>query len=241
MRGDNVVADPFLHPKGILQVNKMYYTIQGEGPDAGRPALFLRLKGCNLRCHFCDTDFSTGSEVTVAEIVAGIRDVRMEHTFDLVVITGGEPLLQNIIPLVKVLNDGGFSVSVETAGTVYVPNLELFFKADRSIHGNLIVCSPKTPKINEQIESLVGAWKYIIRDGETGPHTGLPVMSTQIPGFFSALHHPKETTPNSMIYLQPMDEGDVNLTANNAVRAAQLCMSHGYRLSIQVHKVLGLE
>jgi 7-carboxy-7-deazaguanine synthase len=238
MFGQNAVAKKMQHADGSLLVNEIWYTLQGEGPDAGRPAVFVRLSKCNLRCYFCDTDFERGERLDVEVVLARIKSIA-GNKCDLVVITGGEPLLQNIVPLVRELNAIRMQVAVETAGTVYVEGLDLLFRRDRSWSGNIIVCSPKTPVINADVEAIIGAWKYIVRVGETSPVDGLPMRSTQTYGHPVKIARPRTRT-FAPIYVQAQDEGDAALTQANLEHAAGLAMTYGMRLSVQTHKIAGV-
>lgn len=98
----------------VLQINEMFWSVEGEGVRVGEPTFFIRLAGCNLRCRFCDTDFDTFEEVTVDEIVdeVQLRDITW------VCLTGGEPLLQNILPLCESLLENDYRLHIETNGTV---------------------------------------------------------------------------------------------------------------------------
>lgn len=241
MYGKNAVAKTSIHGDGRLNVNSIWYTVQGEGPDAGRPAIFIRLMGCNLRCYFCDTEFETGREHSLAEVVGKVYAFDVRHCCNLVVITGGEPFLQNVVPLVRHLNECGYQVSVETAGSVWVDGLEELFAPDRSIGGNLIVCSPKTPTLNPKIIPLIGALKYVVRHGQVDPRDGLPNMSTQKQNTPAPIFRPGDALDKVPIYLQPMDELSRDMREKNLTTAAQLCMKFGYRLSVQVHKMVGLD
>lgn len=236
MFGKNKVSGPFNESGANLLINEIFYTIQGEGPDAGSPAVFVRLSKCNLRCYFCDTEFETGQDIELSAILDRVLSLAKPVKCDLVVITGGEPLLQNIVPLVKLLNDFGLACSVETAGTMYYPNLTQVFDAMRNKNGNLIVCSPKTPKVHPQIEQLVGAWKYVIKAGETDG--GVPAGSTQRPGEISRAFKPEH--PAVPIYVQPMDEGDDAANKANLEWAVDVAMQNGWRLGVQIHKIAGL-
>jgi len=236
MFGKNAVSGSFNESGERLLVNEMFYTIQGEGPDAGRTAIFVRLSKCNLRCYFCDTEFETGTEYELAEVVMKVMELAKPHKgCKLVVITGGEPLLQNIVPLVQRLNRLGFAVSVETAGVAMLPELHTVFDPMRSISGNLIVCSPKTPKIHKDMERLVGAWKYVVKKGE-GNEWGLPSMSTQHQGRAADVFRPVH--PVVDIYVQPMDVQDPFSNDDNLQWARDLCLKHGYRLGVQMHKLV---
>ena len=120
-----------------LTVNEIYETIQGEGLLAGTPSLFIRLQGCNLRCPWCDQPESLGEGgrvLKVEEILSRARSSRARHA----VITGGEPFLSPGLPsLVKDLLDLGFTVQIETNGTLWNRDLDPFAP---SLH---ITCSPK--------------------------------------------------------------------------------------------------
>lgn len=233
MYGKNPIAKIDQREDGSLMVNSLWYTIQGEGPDAGKPAIFLRLKGCNLSCFWCDTEFETGDLWSLEAVVETIEGMNCKF----VVITGGEPLLQNVVPLMLVLNYRGISVSIETAGTVWVPGLDLLINSPPGGCKNLIVCSPKTPKINPQIEKVVGAYKYIINVLNSSKSDGLPMMSTQKPGVEQNIFRPTEGVP---VYVQPMDEDDEKVNRINQAFAAKICMEYGYRLSLQMHKIVGV-
>ena len=238
MLGQNAVADVDQHEDGSLNVNSLFYTIQGEGPDAGRPAVFLRLAKCNLRCWFCDTEFEEGGRHWVDTVRTNVMLLCKMHGCDLVVITGGEPLLQNIVPLIEQLNREHIDVSIETAGTVYLPGMEKVFNTR---HNNLVVCSPKTPKLNEEFRRFVGAFKYVVRAGEIDTTDGLPIMSTQIKGESARLYRPSVIERGTIpIYLSPCDEGDPIANMENLKAAARSCMKHGFRLTVQIHKMVGL-
>lgn len=236
---------------GELLVNSVFFTMQGEGPDAGRPAIFVRLAKCNLRCYFCDTEFDTGEWIAPRELLFKIANARRQshwyhpdylfHNDCIVVITGGEPLLQNIRPLVDLLNDNDFPVSIETAGTVFLPLLGSLFQPNRSVCGNLIVCSPKTPEISPMIEYSAGAFKYIIRHGEVDPEDGLPTRSTQHKGERQRIFRPNMQDPEcAPIYVQPMDEQSTSNNKLNLEAARDSALRYGYRLSIQTHKIVGV-
>ncbi len=98
-----------------MRVTEIFFSIQGEGTRAGRPCVFVRFTGCDLRCVYCDTAyaFQGGREMSRAEIVAEVA----HHPCRLVLLTGGEPLLQRELPaLANDLLAGGLEVAVETHG-----------------------------------------------------------------------------------------------------------------------------
>lgn len=244
MFGNNAVAKVNQDPAGSLVIKDVMYTIQGEGPDAGRCSVFVRLAGCNLRCYFCDTDFEGGTKLSVEEYTLRIGHILDANPrCDLVVITGGEPLLQNIIPLVHWLNhERACAVAIETAGTVWLDGLDNYFSSGREwgpAGGNILVCSPKTPKIHPGIVDCCGAWKYIVKVGETDFDNGLPWMSTQTVGVKMSVYVP-DSEHVGLMYLQAQDEQSPSHNQANVEHAAALCMKHGYRLSVQTHKIAGV-
>ena len=101
-----------------MQTTEIYKSLQGESTHAGLPCVFVRLTGCNLRCSWCDTEYSFygGAKMSVAEVVAEVA--RLSPGGGLVEITGGEPMLQEreVVPLMQQLLDSGFTVLLETSG-----------------------------------------------------------------------------------------------------------------------------
>ena len=102
------------------KVNEIFLSLQGEGYWTGTPMVFLRLSGCNLSCPFCDTDFSSFTEMTADEIVAEV--LRLAGECRKVCITGGEPLLQLDDELIMALHTAGFRIHLETNGTLDAPD-----------------------------------------------------------------------------------------------------------------------
>ncbi len=109
----------------VLQVNEIFYSIEGEGLRVGQPTTFVRLARCNLRCHFCDTEFDHFSEMTLGEIKAEVA----RHPAEWVCFTGGEPLGQHLGALASVLKEAGYKLHIETNGTV-APDPHLFALID---------------------------------------------------------------------------------------------------------------
>lgn len=223
-----------------LRVQEVFVTIQGEGPFAGQPAIFVRLAGCNLKCHFCDTDFESNydNEITAASLLKRIKTLAKDTEVKLLVITGGEPLLQPlgllIDPMMESLHFKGWRIQIETAGTVWVPDLQKHMGGDRLT----LVCSPKTPKLHPQIVLHTRYWKYIVRDGDLSTLDGLPTHSTQSPDRVSKLYRPNSL--RSFIYLQPCDEVDPEKNRRNTKAAVDAAIKFGYTLCIQVHKTVGM-
>ena len=239
MFGTNPIRKQSIGDGTTLRIQEIFKTVQGEGPHAGRPAYFVRLAGCNLRCYFCDTDFEShyDNQLTLSQIMEQLNSLSQDSSISLVVITGGEPLLQNIVPLIKLLRKSAFDVQVETAGTVWLPELEQIMYV---LSPDFLVCSPKTGKVHERVAALCSHWKYIVSDTNISPADGLPEESTQDKNLKQILYRPNRDNFHT-IWLQPMDAGDdVEKTARNTAAAVASCMKYGYRLSVQVHKMVFL-
>jgi len=149
----------------------------------------------------------------------------------MVVLTGGEPFQQ---PELGNLVDSlcfaeGLDVQIETNGTLFLP---LHFGMS-NLH---VVCSPKAPKIHPKLEPYVTAYKYLISAGEVAPD-GLP--TTCFGGMPGTPARPQNG--KAEVYLQPVDTGDHIRNQSNLAAALASCFRHGYRLCLQLHKILGLE
>ena len=146
-----------------LAVQEIFDTIQGEGPLAGQPCVFIRLAGCNLACKFCDTEFETKIDnlLSVDQIVAQTTALR-HHGW--VVLTGGEPMRQNVVPLCEALAARGRHVQIETAGNFWVPE-EWQGRFEHLLHeGDVsIVVSPKTAHVPIETSILALARSALMR------------------------------------------------------------------------------
>lgn len=105
-----------------MRIAEVFYSIQGEGALVGTPSVFVRTSGCNLRCVWCDTPYTSwqpeGTEMEVEAILAEVRRYPARH----VVVTGGEPMIApEIVPLTEGLRGAGLHITIETAGTVVAP------------------------------------------------------------------------------------------------------------------------
>jgi 7-carboxy-7-deazaguanine synthase (Cx14CxxC type) len=206
-------------------VKEMFYTLQGEGTHAGRPAVFCRFAGCNLwsgreadrssaQCRFCDTDFvgTDGTGGGKFESAAALADSAarlwpkgaMGQRF--IVLTGGEPLLQVDAVLVEALHERRFYVAVETNGTIAPPtNLDW-------------VCV--SPKAGAALTVTAGNELKVVV-----PQAGMDLEA------YAALDFPSRL-------LQPMDGPNLQ---ENTQWAIETCLKDPrWRLSIQTHKILGI-
>ena len=107
----------------LLRVKEIFFSLQGESSKTGLPTIFIRLTGCPLRCHYCDTEyaFHGGEKLSIDAVIERISDYRTPH----VCVTGGEPLAQKACPtLLKRLCDRGYQVSLETSGAMDVTDVD---------------------------------------------------------------------------------------------------------------------
>ena len=162
----------------MYRVNEIFYTLQGEGAHNGIPAVFVRFSGCNLRCPWCDTDFTDSNEMTAEQIVAEVvelYDIPNER-HKMCVLTGGEPSLQVDKTLIDALHEAGFYIGIETNGTRPLPE-----------GIDWITCSPKEGtklalrKANEVKVVFTGTYDPVNRfvSREIGSsRTSIPVKMT---------------------------------------------------------------
>jgi len=210
-----------------LDVHSIFYTIQGEGPLVGRPAVFVRLAGCNLNCQMCDTEYTQGRKpMTRWRLITAIGTL-LPKPKGLVVITGGEPFRQNIVPLCNTLNRLGHTVQIETNGT-----LPVFSSLDDAV---IIVCSPKTPKIHRSVQARCRDYKYVIEAGNVDEKDGLPITVLGL-----GTHAVARPGPEDVVYITPLDTGDEKENKRHTQQAIKSCMAHGYTLNVQLHKVIGV-
>lgn len=244
MFGNNPIRKIEIHSKsGTLALQEVFHTIQGEGPLSGLPAVFVRLAGCHLACHFCDTEFESNIDnvLPFEEAVGQIEELLDKHpSTNLVVLTGGEPLRQRIGELVWTLfmRRKGITVQLETAGNLWDPSLESSLILEARRRGTfVIVTSPKTPKVHPNIAEWCHHYKYVIRHEEVGVD-GLPCMGTQPQTKGKPVNIWREHSPKDTVWVSPCDDKDQLLNMLNMEEAVRSSMTHGYRLSLQVHKVV---
>lgn len=220
--------------QSTLDVHSIFSTIQGEGPFCGRPAVFVRLAGCNLQCPGCDTEYTDNRQRMRYEAILFSIKHRLAVTdsnANLIVISGGEPFRQNIAPFCDFLIENDFDVQIETNGSMAIP-LELSQLVT-------VVCSPKTAKLHPSALHRANAFKYVMKAGNMREEDGLPLQ---------ALDHratPYIARPHKSfkgkIYLQPMDEQDAGYNADNVAAVLDSAMKFNYTVQLQIHKLLNVE
>lgn len=216
-----------------------WLTVQGEGPLTGRPAVFVRLAGCTLKCASCDTDYTSnrttwGVSNLVEKVVdlVQVPNVVKPNVRRIVVVTGGEPFRQNISELVKKLTwEYNVTVQVETNGREK-PQGGWF---DLSTWNPLlhVVVSPKLD-VCEEIWRLAGTAKYVLRAGRIDAVDGLPTGAL---GYASPPARPPKGWPGR-VYVQPEDDQDERINRANAEACVKSALDFGYTVSVQTHKLL---
>lgn len=255
----------FKDAKGKLLVTSIFYTIQGEGPYQGQPAVFVRLAKCQLKCSFCDTYFDDGIWLTVEEISEKVRQVKEAaspaRTSYGLVITGGEPMLQSaIINLVKGLEHLCIWIQIESNGLVLqdVPRwvtLVISPKVSEPAHTGSHYLKPPL-----RVLDRANCLKFLLQADPVSPYHDVPDW---------AIAWSRET--GCKLYISPMAEylrkpefearrvtqdGTTSLATNNELErvsfweeglydkvrmranyeyAGRYCMEHGFHLTIQQH------
>lgn len=221
----------------MYQVNEIFQTIQGEGSYTGMPAIFIRLQGCPVGCSWCDTkhtwlldpDLAVSSNVLLSKTTETAQWSQLTSTQILdifrnegyqakhIVITGGEPCLYDLMPLCLVLHEAGYSTQIETSGTF-------------AIQAPAQTWVTVSPKIN-----MSGGYPVLAEALHRADEIKHPIAMQKHIDELDALLKQHQVA-NKLIYLQPISQQK---------RATELaiatCIARNWRLSVQVHKYLGIE
>lgn len=224
-----------------MNVNELFYSIQGEGTFTGRPSIFIRTSGCNLACIFCDTPYTSHDPeqeyLEVWEIVQKIEELRPDCHH--IVITGGEPMMQKDLPdLVNSLKKRGNMITIETNGTIWNPEVK----------PDLFSVSPKTSNSipydiqHEKKDFLIR--KHIKHNAFE--HSIPPLIESGIDYQMKFVIQSREdlkeieefnskfNIPNSNVFLMP--EGTTRESQRNkAFTIAEICKEYGYNFCPRVH------
>jgi len=241
MIGNKQAPEPYHKGDGLtVDVHSVFYTLQGEGPFAGRPAVFVRLAGCNLQCPGCDTEYTQGRVHTpVEDVLSMVRDELGQNNAvrlcRLIVLTGGEPLRQNIDILLQVFSDYGFHVQIESNGV-----FEISDSVQRAIRNGRVtlIVSPKTSRINAVTAMYVKAFKYVIAADQVREDDGLPILALGHKAATGVARPPE--TWRGIIYVSPMDAQDPAINQANLLAARDSALKHGHTLGVQIHKIINL-
>lgn len=203
-----------------LKIREIFFSAAGEGLRQGEPTIFIRFSGCNLRCSFCDTKYAWkgGKELLPEEILDKIAPLKNRYKTNWVCLTGGEPLLQDVGALVRLLRRASFRVHIETNGTRPVP-----------VKPDWLTVSPKPPgyKITPDCLRWASEIKLVVtrslKPGEVSR------IREKCPENIPLLLQPQSNAAWSYekawkLYIQAIREGLPNL-----------------RLSCQLHKIYGIK
>jgi 7-carboxy-7-deazaguanine synthase len=217
-----------------VKIAEIFYSIQGEGALVGVPSVFIRTSGCNLRCTWCDTPYTSwkpdGEDLSVEQIADGVAGFRASH----VVITGGEPMIApEMVRLSRILHEAGHHITIETAGTVYAP----------------VVCDLMSisPKLSNSVpyEREGGSWaaqherlryqpdvlKRLIR--EYSYQLKFVVTS---PGDLDEIHEIRDNLSAERERIILMPEGTSReLLRERGLWLTEVCKTNGYRYSPRLH------
>lgn len=220
----------------MYKVNEVFETIQGEGSYTGIAAIFVRLQGCPVGCSWCDTKHTWHINADLAQPLNDIvrKTDETEHWADVtaedllalfkhegyqarhVVITGGEPCMYDLNPLCNLLHQHGYSTQIETSGTF-------------DIKAPLATWVTVSPKVN-----MAGGYKVLQSALERANEIKHPVaMAKHIEELLELLQH--TDVSNKLVYLQPISQ-----QRRATELAIEMCKKHNWRLSVQVHKYIGI-
>lgn len=243
--------------KDELLVTKIFYTVQGEGPFAGHPAVFIRLAGCNrgrkedMGCQFCDTHFTYATGVPQSfteiekELLGCLRGIHTSSSVKrmLVVITGGEPMMQdNLSWFVMHLADAGYrNIQIESNGDRLAPHFPY--------NGEItLVVSPKVTKngyrvLRPDVAYRANALKFVVSADPDSPYHNVPEYAH---GNFGVYVSPLTVYRKAHEPFSPVSAWDTSLvdhyrTKLNYQHAATLAMQFGFRLSMQQHLFFAVE
>ncbi len=221
MFGKNPKRAPVNIKTDFFDVQEIFSTIQGEGPNTGVPSVFLRLGGCNLACSFCDTEFESFKQTHLNDIISEVKEKSLNsngiRSYNLVVITGGEPMRQPIEILCEKLLNEGFSVQIETNGTI-------FRDLDNRVQ---IICSPKNTskyaKIRPDLLPKITAFKFLISANDE--------KYSEVPDLGQGEY-------NIPVYVQPIDDYDDAKNQANLEKTINIARENNYIISLQTHKFM---
>jgi 7-carboxy-7-deazaguanine synthase len=217
----------------MIRIAELFYSIQGEGVLLGVPSVFIRTSGCNLRCTWCDTPYTSWNPEGEPMTIHAIADYVLEHSTGHVVITGGEPMIApEIVPLTQTLRAHGQHITIETAGTVFQP-----------VDCDLMSISPKLA--NSTPHDRPGPWaarheklriqpEVLVRLTQSYPYQlKFVIVSEADLAEIGELVNLTAAPPDRVV-LMPEGTDPATLRAR-APMLAEICKSRGWRYSPRLH------
>ena len=200
----------------MYELVEIFESLQGEGRNAGRPCVFIRFAGCNLKCPWCDTDVTRRFSASCEEILRDLKGFRAKS----VILTGGEPTLQPDMPeLVAALKRAGYWIAVETNGTRDVDWLSFV---------DYVACSPKA-----EFAELYRHGKGPVPPLRSADEVRVVASDEAAVAFCREI---RKVIAATDYYVSPCDrDGEIDFATAKSV----LAQLDGWSLSVQLHKVLG--
>jgi organic radical activating enzyme len=203
----------------ILKINEIFYSLQGEGLRQGAPTIFIRLAGCNLNCDFCDSKnaWSHGQELSEDQIIKEVEDIKRRFASHWICLTGGEPLLQDIAPLTHRLKTDHWNIQVETNGMIF-KNL--------TVDWYTVSPKPEDYRVQPDFRELAKEVKLVVtRELNIDTVKNIRgIFPHRIPLFLQAQSNQKWSLRRAIDLVELATEQHLK----------------NIRLSVQLHKILGL-
>ena len=197
----------------VYDIVEIFHSVQGEGARTGIPHVFVRFGNCNLRCEWCDTDFLTYREMNCVDILSEISKFNCKN----IIFTGGEPMINDLWPIQRLLKNRGYHISIETNGTILIPEGLI----------DWICVSPKDQIYsNVKIKQRQGDELKCVYLGQD-----LAMYDELIKGF-------------THLYLQPcyFEDESVEWNGQNfTLTESVVKQNNSWRLSLQTHKWMGID
>ncbi len=150
-----------------MRINEIFYSLQGEGFLAGAPSVFIRLAGCPLRCRWCDTKYAWDQTAGAHYSIAKIKQTIQQWPSELVVITGGEPMVNSDLPeLAHALKASGKHITIETAGIAFIPDLPCDLMSISPKLSNSTPTDPELAAIHEDSRLDIAVLRELIDNYE---------------------------------------------------------------------------
>lgn len=216
-----------------MQINEVFYSLQGEGPLAGLPSVFIRLAGCPLRCRWCDTayawDYQSGTEQTAEMLLEQIAAYPTRH----LVLTGGEPLVQDgLAAFLRVFAQAGYWITVETAGLCFVPDMPIQLasispKLSNSVSPDAPV--PPADRLNiSAIAELIRAYPYQLKFVVDRPQ--------DLNEIADCIEQLGTVDPERICLMPQADRRDAYI--QKSIWLAEYCLQTGFAFSPRLHVML---
>ncbi len=213
-----------------MKIAEIFYSLQGEGMLVGVPSVFVRTSGCNLRCAWCDTPYTSwepeGEEMAVEAVIAAAG----AHPARYVVVTGGEPMIApEVTPLTEALRQRGYHITIETAGTVYAPVVCDLMSvspklANSTPEGRWAAAHDRLRMQPEVLRKLISRYEYQLK---------FVIRQPEDIGEVVALTASLKAFPDRVVL---MPEGtDAVVLHERSLWLAEICKREGFRFSPRLH------